>query len=322
VGVAQVREIARLAANPRCGDQVRGSERVLLDAARTLEYRDFRIVTRRWEQLADVDGAHAEHERAHEHRDARLLQVGAELRFETSHGVIDGAAMREVFEAFVAAEFDADWSATVSEHGEGATKALMPRTSAQRRADAFTAMVLAAAAAGADGAPIELVVNLISYHDQFEQHVAASITDEPVRIDPATVRDRRCETIDGIPVDPRQLVAAAFVGRIRHIVVDGAGIVVAAGHQRRLFDGALRKAIQAVDPVCGWLGCNLRARIAQIDLSPAARGGPTDAANGKVMCKKHNLHEHTHGYSVERRPDGTILITRPDGTPLQLPDAA
>lgn len=79
----------------------------------------------------------------------------------------------------------------------------------------------------------------------------------------------------------------------------------------------------AIDPVCGWFGCNLRAQIAQIDhLQPASRGGPTDAGNGKVMCKKHNLHKHRHGYTVERLADGTIHITRPDGTPLRRPDAA
>ena len=323
VGVAQVREIARLVANPRCGGDVADSEQILLDAARSLEYRDFCVVTQRWEQLADADGAHAVHERAHEFRDARLSQVGAEFRFETSHGVIAGAALREVFDAFVAAEFDADWAATVAEHGDAATKALMPRTAAQRRADAFLAMALAAAAAGVDGQPIDVVVNLVSDTDQFEQYVDEAITGDPADIDPSTVRDRRCETTDGIPVDPQQLVAAAFLGRIRHIVIDGAGVIIAAGQKRRLFNGALRDAIQAIDPVCAWLGCNLRAQLAQIDhLQPASRGGPTDAANAKVLCKKHNLHKHTHGYVVERQPDGTITITRPDGTLLALPDAA
>lgn len=323
VGVAQVREIARLVANPRCGGEVAGSEQILLDAARTLEYRDFSVVAQRWEQLADADGAHAAHERVNEFRDARLSQVGAEFRFETSHGVIAGAALREVFDAFVAAEFDADWAATVAEHGDAATKVLMPRTAAQRRADAFIAMALAAGAAGVEGRPIDVVVNLVSDTDQFEKYVEEAFTGERADVDPATVRDRRCETTDGIPVDPRQLVAAAFLGRIRHIVVDGAGVIIAAGQKRRLFNGALREAIQAIDPVCAWLGCNLRAQLAQIDhLRPAARGGPTDAANGKVLCKKHNLHKHAHGYVVERQPDGTITITRPDGTRLALPDAA
>jgi hypothetical protein len=100
-------------------------------------------------------------------------------------------------------------------------------------------------------------------------------------------------------------------------------MIVAAGCTRRLSTGALREAIIALDPVCGWLGCNLRAQIAAIDhLIPASRGGTTDPADAKVMCDKHNVFKHTADYTVQRQPDGTILITRPDGTLLQPPDAA
>ncbi len=326
VGIAQVRELARLAANPRSGDQVAGSEDLLLDAAKTLEYADFRVATKRWEQLADADGAHVEHELVHEHRSARCNYDGAAFRFETSHGVIQGTSMREVFEAFCQAEFDRDWQWVRDTYPNEANASLLPRTVSQRRADAFVAMILAAAAAGTgDGGSIDVTANLICDLDQFEQTVAAEITnnEDAIELDPATFRDRRCETTDGVPVDPRQLVAAAFLGRIRFIVVDGAGVIVHAGRKRRLFNGALREAIQAIDPVCGWLGCNLRAQIADIDhLDRRSRGGPTDAGNAKVMCDKHNIKKHTAGDLVERQPNGTIQITRHNGTHLQVPDAA
>src|SRR5687767_465218 len=55
IGVAQVHVLAKLAANRRCRDQLAGSERVLLDAARELQFEDFKIVCQRWEQLADAD---------------------------------------------------------------------------------------------------------------------------------------------------------------------------------------------------------------------------------------------------------------------------
>jgi hypothetical protein len=324
LGIAQVRELARLGANPRSGDQVAGSEDILLEAAQSLEYADFRVVTGRWEQLADADGAHREHEAVHEHRHARCVSVGAEFRFETSHGVIVGASMGAVFEAFCQAEFDRDWQWVRRTHGREANASLLPRTAAQRRADAFVAMVHAAAAAGTgDGSDIDVTVNLVADLDQFEQRVAGEIVGDDVTIDPSTVRDRRCETTDGVAVDPRQLVAAAFLGRIRPVVTDGRTVIVHAGRKRKLFDGALREAIQSIDPVCGWLGCNLRAQIAAIDhLVPRSRGGPTDAWNSKVMCDRHNIFKHIAGGQVERRPDGTIRITRPDGTQLRVPDAA
>jgi hypothetical protein len=324
IGIAQVRELARLAANPRASGLLPESEDVLLDAARSLELRDFRVVTSRWEQLADADGAHAEHERAHDDRHARCHFDGAVFVFETSHGVVQGTSMRQVFEAFCEAEFDRDWQWVKATYGEGANASLLPRTARQRRADAFVAMVLAAAAAGTgDGRTIDTTVNLVCDLDQFEQRLEAEVTDADARVDPSTVRDRRCETTDGVPVDPRQLVAAALLGRVRLIVVDGAGVIVHAGRKRPLFTGALRETIQAIDPVCGWLGCSLRAQIAAIDhLQPRSRGGPTEPANAKVMCAKHNIFKHTAGYDVERRPDGTIQIIRPDGTLLRPPDAA
>jgi hypothetical protein len=324
VGIAQVRELARLAANPRVAEHLGDSEDILLEAAQTLEFADFRIVTARWEQLADADGAAQTHERAHEDRNARCDFDGAVFRFETAHGVIQGTSIRNVFDAFCQAEFDRDWQWVTDTYGDEANASLLPRTAKQRRADAFVALILAAAAAGTgDGRAIDTCVNLVCDVAQLEAGIAAETTGGPVDLDPATVRARRCETTDGVPVDLRQMVAAALIGRVRTIVVDGAGVVVAAGRKRKLFTGALREVIQAVDPVCGWLGCNLRAQIAAIDhLQPRSRGGPTDAANAKVLCDRHNIFKHTADYRIERLHDGTITITRPDGTPLRPPDAA
>ncbi|MDJ0769953.1 MAG: DUF222 domain-containing protein [Ilumatobacter sp.] len=324
VGVAQVRELARLAANPRAGDQLGESEDLLLEAAQTLEFADFRVVTSRWEQLADADGAHREHERAHDERNARCDFDGAVFRFETSHGVVQGTSMRDVFQAFCDAEFERDWQWVQATYGDEANRSLLPRTAGQRRADAFVAMVLAAAEAGVgDGRSIDTTVNLVCDLDQYEQRLESEITGEPVDVDPSTVKERRCETTDGVPVDPRQMVAAAVLGRLRLIVTDEAGVIVHAGRKRKLFNGALREAIMAIDPMCGWLGCTLRAQICDIDhLEPRSRGGPTNPRNGKILCHKHNVFKHVNDFRVSRRSDGTIEIHRPDGSQLRPPDAA
>ena len=177
VGVDQVRELARVGANPRCGDQVGRSEDILLQAAQSLEFADFRTVTRRWSELADADGAHREHDSVHEHRNARCTADGAEFRFETSHGIIVGASMREVFEAFCTAEFDRDWQWVRDTYGAEAKASLLPRSASQRRADAFVAMVLAAAEAGTgNGRSIDVTANLVCDIDQFEQYVEHEIS--------------------------------------------------------------------------------------------------------------------------------------------------
>ena len=327
VGVDQVVELALLHANPRCTDQLGGSEQLLLEAAKALEFADFRTVTKRWEQLADADGAHRQHELTHEHRNASITEAGGQYSWSTSHGVIQGVTMHNIFAAFCDAEFLTDWEATKLKHGDVASPTLMPRTARQRRADALVAIFETAATANNTGTGTgklaDPVVNLTIDHDQFEQYLRQQIDGTPVVIDPASVLDRRCETIDGVPVDPRQAVALAIIGQVRRIVINTAGVVTDAGRLRRLFTGPLREALIAISPRCIWLGCTIRAAISQIDhLQPHSDGGYTDAANAAIACQHHNLFKHKHRYTAQRQPDGSWQLVRPDGTRLHAADVA
>jgi hypothetical protein len=323
IGVAQVGELAKLYANPRAREHLTGSQIVLLDAARSLPFEDYRLVVQRWLLLADTDGAAQRAERTHRERTANLTDVDGEFHWHTSHGVIDGETMRQVFDRFCDAEFRADWDACVAEHGSAACAALLPRTAAQRRADALVAIFHAAATAGIDGAQIEVVLNLLMDVEQYEQHLANAIDGTPVDVDPSTVRDRRSETTSGVPVDPRTIVALSVLAHVRRIVVNTAGIVVNAGMKRRLFDGALADVLTAIEPRCSWLGCMIRATIAQIDhLTDYTAGGPTNAENAGIACRHHNLFKYRARYQPRRQPDGTWHIHRPDGTVIKPPDAA
>jgi hypothetical protein len=159
--------------------------------------------------------------------------------------------------------------------------------------------------------------------DTFEQHLRAELGGPVPRIDPATILDRRCETTDGVPVDPRDVVALAMIGHVRRIVLDANDVIVNAGRLTRLYRGPLRQAIQALNPRCRWLGCLIRARIAAIDhRREYAEGGATDADNAEVLCDHHNRVKSKGGYRARRLPNGWWIIQRPDGTRLQSPDAA
>jgi len=242
-------------------------------------------VIRRWEALADADGARRDHEATHEGRSASISETMGEFRLESRHGVIDGTVLQEIFAKFCDAEFHADWAATVDKFGDAASVALLPRSDRQRRADALVAIFETAADSTSTSGPADPVVNLVIDLDTFEQYVREQTNGTSVDIDSATVRDRRCETVDGVPVDPREAVAYAFRGHVRRVVVDSAGVIVDTGRKRRLFTGPIRDAIQALEPRCTWLGCSLRAAISQIDhLDPHTNGGTTDPANATVMC--------------------------------------
>jgi hypothetical protein len=323
IGVAQVGELARLYANPRAREHLPASQTVLLDAARTLPFDDFALVVGRWLLLADTDGAARRAARTHAQRDATLTGVDGEFEWRTSHGAIDADIMQQIFDAFCDAEFRTDWDACVAEHGTAACAALLPRTARQRRADAFTAIFYAAATAGINGTPIPITLNLLMDQDQYEQRLTNAIDGTPTHIDPATVRERRSETIAGVPVDPTTIVALSMLAHVRRIVIDSAGIVVNAGMRRRLFDGALADVLRAIEPRCRWLGCTIRAAIAQIDhLTDHTAGGPTNADNATILCEHHNLFKYRARYRPQRQPDGTWHIHRPDGTTITPPDAA
>jgi hypothetical protein len=72
IGVAQTHELARVFANPRCGKQLVDVAEVMVDNATKLSHHEFRITVRRWEMLADMDGAHKSAQAAHEGRRAGI----------------------------------------------------------------------------------------------------------------------------------------------------------------------------------------------------------------------------------------------------------
>lgn len=323
VGVDQLNEVARLHANPRCGRQVAGSEAILLEAARQLEYVDFTVVTQRWLTLADADGAHRDHTAADAGRNFSIHEHRYGFSFNAECGVLQGTAIREMFQRFVDAEFITDWETARASHGDTVAVQQLPRTPAQRRFDAFFQMLEMGATNLGDAPLPDPVVNVIVDLDTFEQHLRAELGGIAPAIDPATILDRRCETTDGIAVDPRDVVALAMVGHVRRIVLDSNDVIVNAGRLTRLYRGPLREALQSITPRCRWLGCLIRARIAAIDhRHEFAEGGSTDAANADVMCGHHNRIKSQRGYRPRRLPNGWWVIQRPDGTPLQPPDAA
>ena len=146
IGVAQAHELGRAFANPCCGSQLVDVAEVMVDNATRLSHHEFRITVRRWEMLADMDGAHRSAEQAHEGRRAGIAEVDEEIHIHARGGLAQGAVMEEIFERFCDAEFTADWEQTLARFGDAACYSLMPRSDAQRRFDAIYAIFERAAA--------------------------------------------------------------------------------------------------------------------------------------------------------------------------------
>ncbi|MDQ3542631.1 MAG: 13E12 repeat family protein [Actinomycetota bacterium] len=317
VGVAQVRELARARANPRCGDQLVEVEEILVGEAMVLPFEDFRRVVQRWEALADVEGAHRGHEAAHAGRVADADVVGEEFHFHAHGGTAQGAAIGEVFDKFVDAEFHADWELARMLHGDDVAMSMLARTVPQRRFDAFHAMAMAAAANRPGAAAPTPVVDIVVDQATFEAAVTALVTDRPLADTMPDVADpttRRCETLDGTPLDPLDVVAAALIGDIRRVVFDSASCTIDLGRASRLFTGLSRLAVWLQGTRCLWPGCG--RHHSQIDHSRDwTADGRTNPANAGPLCGWHNRWK-TRGYHTWRDPDGHWHTHRPDGTEI------
>ena len=315
LGIPQLRVLAGLAANPRTVAQLDDAIDLLVEQACTLDFDDLFIVARRWESLADEDGAGDRHERAHRNRNARLHIGDHGFELTANGGNTVGVQWQEVLDAFVQSEFLADWEAGVVEFGDEMCAARLARTDAQRRADALHAIFLAAAAASSASTGTGVTVNLVMGYDRFQRELTRALGGDP---EPADHLDlfQPCETVDGHQLDPRDVVIAAAMGHVRRVVVDSTGVVVDIGRRQRLFTGVLREAVMLASARCTWPGDNRRAKFCQADhIVPHADDGPTRVDNGGPECGHHNRFK-TKGYRTWRDPRGHWHTYRPDGTEI------
>lgn len=163
-------------------------------------------------------------------------------------------------------------------------------------------------------------MNIIIDRETFERELRRSCGEEVERDDPNTDLDGRvCHTMDGTPLHPPDVLAAAMVGYVRRVVVDAAGTVIDLGRRRRLFTGSSRAAamLQAFLRApgrglgCGWPGCDGDGR--HVDhRRAAAAGGHTNVDNSDLYCGSHNRLKEC-GFTPVRAADGTWTIYRPDG---------
>ena len=320
LGVAQTRLLARVFANPRSATQFAASAGLLVGHDTELWFDEFSVVVRRWEALADADGAHRAHERAHAGRDAHVSVVDEHVYLDARGGVTAGAVIEEIFERFCDLEFRTDWDAGVTQWGDRMHPGLLDRTAAQRRFDALLAVFLAAASSGKVG-QVDPLVNIIADHTTLDYHLARLTGASPDPLDPTSVDQRRCETSRGYQIDPDDLLAAALTGQVRRVMFDTAGVVIDLGRRSRLFTGGARDAVLLGDRWCIWPGCDLRSGRCQTDhTQPWNARGPTRPDNGSPACARHNRWKHQHHYQTWRDPTGHWHTYRPDGTELGHPD--
>lgn len=342
IGVCHVDRIATAFANPRVRDALVGLDATVAVLASKLSYEEFDRRLGNWVRQVDEDGTADRASRRHENRDVRVVpEFDGGWDLSGGFGSLDGARVHDILVAFTQAEFEADWAAAYAIHGEATTTAHLARTDAQRRADATVRifeLAAAALAATPGGTRIETVV--VIDQETFERglrdiagttqppratptdldHTAADLRPDESPADaqpPAPVGSRfRCETQDGIPLDPTEVVANALVHGFRRAVVDSRSVTIDLGSRQRLYRTYAQLAVKLPHTTCAWPGCNVPVSQCQSDhMIGWKAGGRTSPGNGAPLCGRHNRHKE-HGFTITRDQHGRLHLHRPDGTEI------
>ncbi len=77
---------------------------------------------------------------------------------------------------------------------------------------------------------------------------------------------------------------------------------------------ALADFVRCRDLTCRWPGCDHPAVDCDLDHTiPYAKGGATHAGNLTCKCRTHHLVKTFFGWQERQLPDGTLILTAPDG---------
>jgi hypothetical protein len=249
-------------------------EAELVDAARTLPFTRFEQVLQRWHDTVAPDDAET---RSSSQRDDRAVHLPqsyegmwlGDLTLDPISGTIVADELRRLDKAL----FEADWAAAKHRLGRDPTLDELGRTPAQRRADALVEMATRSRTAPPGGRrPVPLFTVLVGYE---------------------TFAGRVCELANRAPIAPGALVPWLTDAEVERVVFDGPNRVLEVGARRRLFHGALRRAIEVRDRECYHPMCDEPAQHCHTDhIEPYAAGGDTIQHNGRPACAYHNRQRH------------------------------
>jgi hypothetical protein len=320
IGSDQADELAKVAANRRVADQLGDSINILLTQAEQLSFEDARTCLRRWETLADLDGAHHDRALSHERRSATVAELDGSLYLRATGGTGEVAAEVEaIFNQALEREFRIDVAERTLLHGPDAPASFLPRTDAQRRFDAMVSIFRRSVEVPADSKAPTPVVNILVDQRTLEEALARhGIVPEPTDLADIDFSQRRCETTSGTAIVPDAVVRAALQGHVRRVVYNSAGVITDMGRKRRLFTGSARQAAMLMATCCDFPGCDVPGAHTQIDhLDEWDRdNGRTDLINAGLGCNGHNRAKHRQRYTAIRHRTGHVVYYRRDGTAM------
>ena len=325
IGIEQVDLLAKAQSHAVAGERFAEFAPQLLDHAEHLEVGQFDTTIAHFINRADPDGSFDDQKFREDERSASVAVINGAVDIHASGGApLAANEMKAIFEAAVEAEFDKDCEARRAEHGDGALAVPLPRTSRQRKFDAFHTIFMTSVAAPADGKTPEPLVNIVIDHASASTalmaHGLVATADVLAAVDQGDddLPSRQC-SINGTPVHPDVALQAMIAGRVRRAIVDSQGVTIDLGRTQRLFTGKAREAAQLLAVTCTHRGCDIPARFCDIDHRAewAGDGGSTNQDNAMPLCGHHDRWKHANKVRSRRAANGRIYLIRPDGSTIK-----
>ena len=292
ISIDHVQHLCRVNLKALAADFARDEE-MLVDKARRLRFDEFAVEVRRWREVVDPEGtekrALSNYEERHLHASESFEGMG---RLDGWMEPFSYHALKSELDRHYQLLLDAEWADACARLGDSATVNDLERTPAQRRHDALANMAEASREHGGVAAESSLGTTIVCDQPTYLVALArilARITGE----DPDKYRypfQRRCEFADGTHATTEQAVWASIAGWIEVLALDANGHALNFSKTRRFFTGRQRDATKLAFPVCDHTSCSIRSVHCEIDhLLEWTDGGLTDTANGRPLCKGHNL---------------------------------
>ncbi len=237
---------------------------------------------------ADIDAVRQRKERQSD-REVWIADVGDGLaEFQGRLFSLDAHALDQRLDAF---------TATVCAHD--------PRSRDQRRADALGALAAGADRLGCRCGRSDCAAGKRPASSPVVIHVIA---------EQATINGT--DTTPGSGVGADELITPELVQELA-----GSAKLVALVHpadappeKGYVPSKALADFVRCRDLTCRAPGCDRPAFECDIDHTiPYAQGGPTHASNLKCYCRTHHLVKTFWDWREKQLPDGTLIVTTPDG---------
>ncbi|MCP4227525.1 MAG: DUF222 domain-containing protein [Actinomycetia bacterium] len=271
----------RAVENPRTATALLEAQDYLVQAAVDCPWDKFQRILQYWVNAADPDG---------DEPDDQLNRRS--LSYKTNpDGTVDG---RFILDPLAGHAFTTALDRIVQRLWRQDQEAGSTRTASQRRADALTILIGNGAAnpeSNLPGAMIHIVMS-----QTVADYVLASLprteghwlpTESP--LDPDDI-DGRCELMNGMPLHPRFAAAAMATAQFRRLIFSTDGEILEHGRKTRIFPAQAKQALLVkARGRCQESGCDAPITWLQADhYLPWGRGGPTDIANGQILCSRHN----------------------------------